>query len=214
MNEILNLFLPTSCIGCHKLGGPFCVDCQSNFPLVARATSRNEVSGFSFCSYGDLAAEIINAIKESGQTSLIGPVSGLMAKAWPEALRNAVLVPVPSSPANYKRRGYQHTLKLANALEKRLPGLKTYALLRSENNRLDQAGLSPDERISNVIGAFRADLRGFQADGRAIVLIDDVLTTGATISSAAKVLSGAGIEQLSFCVLAETRPKSAMAGSV
>jgi len=181
---------------------------------VARATSRNEVSGFSFCSYGDLAAEVINAIKESGQTSLIGPVSGLMAKAWPEELRSAVLVPIPSSPANYKRRGYQHTLKLANALEKRIPGTETCALLRSENNRLDQAGLSPDERIRNVMGAFRADLRGFQAEGRAIVLIDDVLTTGATVSSAAKVLKEAGIEQLSFCVLAETRPKSAVAGSV
>lgn len=214
MNEILNLFLPTSCIGCNTLGGPFCNGCQANFPLSARATSRNGIAGYAFCSYGDLAAEIINAVKEAGQTSLIGPVAGLMAKQWPDALRGAVLVPIPSSPSNYKRRGYQHTLKLANALAKRIPGTKTCVLLRSENGRLDQAGLSPEERIGNVTGAFRADLRGFQVEGRPIVLIDDVVTTGATIRSATIALNEAGIEQVSFCVLAETGSKSAKAGSV
>lgn len=214
MNEILNLFLPTACIACKKLGGPFCTGCQSTFPLSARATSRNGIPGFAFSRYGELAAEIINAIKEAGQTSLIGPVAGLVAKQWPEALRDAILVPIPSSPSNYKRRGYQHTLKLANALEKRIPGTKTCVLLRSENGRLDQASLNLDQRITNVNGAFRADLRGFQVDGRPIVLIDDVATTGATISAAATALNEAGIEQVSFCVLAETGSKSAHAGSV
>jgi len=214
MMKLLDLFLPTGCIGCKNLGSPLCSDCQPLLALQAREVSRGQAQGFAFCDYEGISAGIINAIKESGQTSLIGPVADLMAKSWPSALYAPVLVPIPSSPANYKRRGYQHVSKLAYALERRIPGSSTRLLLRSATNRLDQSTLRPAQRLGNVSGAFQADLRGFQSEGRAIVLLDDVLTTGATIAAAKHALEQAGLGGAVFCVLAETRSKSSKAGSV
>ena len=118
-------------------------------------------------------------------------------------------MPIPSSPANYKRRGYQHTLKLANALEKRIPGGTSRSLLRSTGDRLDQSKLLSAERRSNLEGAFEVDLRGFVDKGKLVVLIDDVVTTGATIAAACSALAEAGLSSVTFCVIAETRAKTA-----
>lgn len=209
MDQLLNLFLPTPCIGCQKPGSPFCLECQSNFEFIGREVTKSTVHGYAFCDYGSLAGDIINAIKESGQTSLIGPVASLMAKNWPTELASPVLVPIPSSPANYKRRGYQHTLKLANALEKQIPGGTSRSLLRSTGDRLDQSKLLSAERRSNLEGAFEVDLRGFVDKGKLVVLIDDVVTTGATIAAACSALAEAGLSSVTFCVIAETRAKTA-----
>lgn len=209
MDHLLNLFLPTPCISCQKPGSPFCSTCQSKFTVTVRAISKSGINGYSVCDYDSLSGDIINAIKESGQTSLIGPVASLMAKSWPHELASPVLVPIPSSPTNQKRRGYQHTLKLVNALEKRIPAGTSRALLRSAGDRLDQSKLGPIERLSNLEGAFEVDLRGFVDEGRPIVLIDDVVTTGATIASAFSALARAGLSPLTFFVFAEARTKTA-----
>lgn len=66
-------------------------------------------------------------------------------------------------------------------------------------------GLADQERAKNMEGAFRAELRGFRQRGRPIVLIDDVLTTGATVGSAIRTLRDSGIEVTSFCVFARAR---------
>jgi predicted amidophosphoribosyltransferase len=207
MNQILDLLLPTPCVLCSKPGNPFCSKCRSGFELDCAQVTKLGISGFSFCSYESDSALIVNAIKEMGQTSLIGPIASLMARLWPEGLSGPILVPIPSSPANYRRRGYQHTHKLASALEKRLPGSRVVPLLRSSRDRADQSALNPQERIANLNGAFSADLRGFQATNAPIVLIDDVITTGASIAAGVRALEDAGLGPISFCVFAETKPK-------
>ncbi|MEI8231439.1 MAG: hypothetical protein WCG32_02565 [Actinomycetes bacterium] len=63
--------------------------------------------------------------------------------------------------------------------------------------------------MSNLEGAFEVDLRGFVDEGRPIVLIDDVVTTGATIASAFSALARAGLSPLTFFVFAEARTKTA-----
>lgn len=209
VTQLLNLFLPTPCISCQKPGSPFCSACQAKLEINPRAIQKGDITGFAFCDYGLLSGAIVNAIKETGQTSLIGPLASLMAKQWPEGFADSTLVPIPSSPANYKRRGYQHTLRLANALEKRIPGSKSASLLRSSSDRLDQSKLGLAERLGNLEGAFEVDLRGFVNQGRPIVLIDDVVTTGATISAASSALAESGLSPVSFCVFAQTRAKSA-----
>lgn len=208
MNELLNFFLPTPCISCEKPGSPFCLKCQAIFPTSAQTSNRLGVSGFAFCEYGDLSAKIINAIKESGQTSLIGPVAGLMSKDWPKEFSKPTLIPIPSSSKNYRKRGYHHILKLTAALEKRIPEAKSASLLRSVGDRDDQASLTPAERLSNLEGAFSVDLRGFSPGGSPIVLVDDVITSGATVQAAQKALEEAGVIVAGFCVFAETKPRT------
>lgn len=208
MSQILDLFLPTPCVLCSKPGNPFCFKCRSGFELECTQLTKLGISGFSFCSYEGDSALIVNAIKEMGQTSLIGPIASLMARSWPEAVSSPILVPIPSSPANYRRRGYQHTHKLASALEKRLPGSRVVPILRSSRDRADQSAMNPQERIANLDEAFNADLRGFQSTTAPMVLIDDVITTGASIAAGVRALEEAGLSQITFCVFAETKPKS------
>lgn len=63
-------------------------------------------------------------------------------------------------------------------------------------------GLSPGQRVENMQGAFRADLRGFHPNGRPLMLIDDVLTSGATMTEAITCLRASGLEVASFFVFA------------
>jgi len=208
VNELLNFFLPTPCIGCEKPGSPFCLKCQANFSTSPEPSNRLGVHGFAFCEYGDLSAKIINAIKETGQTSLIGPVAGLMAKDWPKEFSKPILIPIPSSAKNYRKRGYQHILKLTAALEKRIPEAKSACLLRSISGRQDQTSLTPAERLTNLQGAFSVDLRGFSPGESPIVLVDDVITSGATVQAAQRALEEAGVIVAGFCVFADTRPRT------
>ena len=162
----------------------------------------SEVSGFAISDYSTEAASIINNLKEKGITSLTPSIATFAKAFWPEELKDAILVPVPSSLSNSKKRGFSHTSLIAKALARQLPGLRTRELLRSRAKRLDQVGLSPGQRIENMQGAFRADLRGFHPNGRPLMLIDDVLTSGATMTEAITCLRASGLEVASFFVFA------------
>lgn len=208
MNQVLNLLLPTPCVGCRAIGSPFCPTCRNKLELNPKRVIRREVDGYAFCAYEGIARDVINAIKELGQTSLIGPLATSMASNWPPSLKAPILVPIPSSQSNFKKRGFQHTNLLASALAKRIPGAVSRSLLRSVTRREDQARLDPTERLSNLAGAFELEIRGFQAGSAQLVLIDDVLTTGATVSAAAEAFAVAGLGRPSFCVIAETTMKA------
>ena len=202
MFKILNVLLPTLCVICSKLGSPLCRSCSEDFQLNFRQIELSEVSGFAISDYSTEAASIINNLKEKGITSLTPSIATFAKAFWPEELKDAILVPVPSSLSNSKKRGYSHTSLIAKALARQLPGLRTRELLRSRAKRLDQVGLSPGQRIENMQGAFRADLRGFHPNGRPLMLIDDVLTSGATMTEAITCLRVSGLEVASFFVFA------------
>ena len=202
MFNLLNVLLPTPCVICSKLGAPLCKKCSDNFQLNFRQIELSEVSGFAISDYSTEAASIINNLKEKGITSLTPSIATFAKAFWPEELKDAILVPIPSSPSNSKKRGYSHTSLIAKALARQLPGLRTRELLRSRAKRLDQVGLSPGQRIENMQGAFRADLRGFHPNGRPLMLIDDVLTSGATMTEAITCLRVSGLEVASFFVFA------------
>ena len=88
------------------------------------------------------------------------------------------------------------------ALARRVAGASSRELLKSARVRLDQVGLSPSDRVKNLEGAFRADLRGFHDRARPVVLVDDVLTSAATMAEAIACLRASGVEVAGFCVFA------------
>ena len=202
MFNLLNVVLPTPCVICSKLGAPLCKKCSDNFRFDFKHIELSGVRGFAISDYNSEAASIINNLKEKGITSLTPFIATFAKQFWPESLKDAILVPVPSSPSNAKKRGFSHTSLIAKALIRQLPGLRTRELLRSRAKRLDQVGLSPSQRVENLQGAFRAELRGFQGEDRSIVLVDDVLTSGATMSEAIACLRASGLEVASFFVFA------------
>jgi predicted amidophosphoribosyltransferase len=85
-----------------------------------------------------------------------------------------------------------------------MPYTKVRPLLISTRARTDQVGLSANQRQQNLSGAFAVDRRGFQSSGRALVVIDDVSTTGATLASAMASLAEAGLEVAGFGVFAKS----------
>lgn len=202
MKKIIDWVLPTPCVVCLKLGAPLCSDCQKSFVTTRLRFEILGVPGFAISTYNKEAAVMVNSVKEKGITSLIPHLADLLLPHWPQELIRPILVPTPSSPSNTKKRGFSHTSKMARALARRLPGASYRELLKSARVRLDQVGLNPSGRLKNLEGAFRADLRGFHDRARPIVLVDDVLTSGATMAEAIASLRANGVEVAGFFVFA------------
>ncbi len=110
-----------------------------------------------------------------------------------------VLTPVPLHPRRLRSRGYNQSALLAKELSKQLGLEVDQALLRRTNNTRPQVSASRDERRENVRGSFRCD---GPADGRSVILVDDVATTGSTLSACAAVLKAAGASSVWCLVLA------------
>lgn len=207
MSKILDLVLPTPCIICNKLGAPLCLKCKDEFPTLFNSIDVSGVTGFCVSEYTQDASLIVNAIKEKGLTSLIPSVTDLLVGHWPNELQDPVLVPLPSSPANNKKRGFSHTAIMARALSRKLPSATYRELIRSAGPRQDQVGLVTSARARNMRGAFKVELRGFRPAQSPIVLIDDVLTSGASMASAIQAMRASGLNVAGFCVFARVGAK-------
>jgi ComF family protein len=203
MATLIDLVLPTPCVLCQKIGEAMCKNCVSDFEIIRNVLTTEGLSGYSFCSYTTKSAALVNAIKEQGQTSLIKFMAEFMTSSWPEEYLDAVLVPIPSSLKNLKKRGFSHTELLSRRLARELGVSSVGSLLVSTKARADQVGLSFPEREENLNGAFRGDLRAFHGKNRQVVLIDDVFTSGATLRQAWRTLEELGVQVLGFCVFAQ-----------
>jgi len=106
-----------------------------------------------------------------------------------------VLVPVPMSNSERKERRYNQVELLINEIVKISDGIfkSDFNLLKKIKNTKRQTGLKREERLENVKGAFEADFKVLRKN---IILVDDVTTTGATISECRNVLSGAGVRNI------------------
>ena len=125
-----------------------------------------------------------------------------------QALQNADLIlPVPLSKERLQTRGFNQAWELAHALA-RQSGTEARSdsslLLRVKNTR-PQTELLRQERLANVKGAFQVDpLRAHEIKGRRVVLVDDVMTSGASLYTAAEALRAAGATYVSGLILAKT----------
>lgn len=151
------------------------------------------------------AGELIHALKYQGWPAVAAPLVDRMLPLIPRA--GTAIVPIPSPPVRERRRGYNPARVLAAgvALRKGIPLLD--ALVRPrESSR--QVGLSPAERAANVRGVFAPAVNmDFEAvRGAHIVLVDDVVTTGATASEAALTLEEAGATAVTLVTFARAIP--------
>ena len=178
----------------EKLDGEFlCEDCRTYRPSFDRAAS-----ALSF--EGD-AREAMNAFKFRNHLWLRDDLVD-----WMEAVARArfkvgeidVIVAMPSTFWHRLDRGYNQCVYLARALAKRLG--KPYApfVLRRKGRPKRQGGLSEEERRTNVIGTFRV-LRPRAIAGKTVMVVDDIMTTGSTLSECAAELKSAGASRV-WCV--------------
>lgn len=210
--EALSLVFPTWCAGCDLPGVPLCEDCAAALgpdPRMRRLPDGLPV--YSALAFDGVAARVIRALKEEGRTALAGPLGTALGAAVDaaavlaapaDAARAAAgvagglhVVPVPTSRAALRRRGY----RVAELVAARA-GLVPERLLRAASPAADQRGLGRAERARNVADTMRS--RG--AAGRRILLVDDVVTTGATLTEAARALRADGAEVIAAATIAAT----------
>jgi predicted amidophosphoribosyltransferase len=155
--------------------------------------------------YDAPVAGLVVAHKERGRLALSRPLAGALARAAAHATaqrRADAVVWVPSTRAAVRARGYDHARRLA-VRAARLLGLPAVPALVVRRAVADQAGLGAAARAANLAGAFAADpsyVPGLR--GRRVVLVDDVMTTGASLAEAARALRAAGITVAGAAVVA------------
>jgi ComF family protein len=151
----------------------------------------------------DGARQAVHALKYGGLPRIAEDLGEVMARlAVPE--RDAWLVPLPLGPARQRARGYNQSERLAHALAQRWDRPVAPLLVRVRETAT-QTALTPEARLANVAGAFEVrnaecGMRNgpatlgsaFRIPNSALVLVDDVFTTGATLAEAARALERAG----------------------
>jgi ComF family protein len=173
-----------------------CAACRRRPPAFDR--------GAVACDYEGPLRAIVHAFKYDGRRSLARPLGRLLRDAGRQVLDDSdAVVPVPLHPWKRLQRGFNQSADLARTLA--LP--VRLALRRSRATRA-QAGLTPGQRRRNVAGAFALARwpAGTIVAGQTLVLVDDVMTTGATLDACARVLKRAGAREVRVLTLARALP--------
>ena len=197
--KLIDSLLPSLCVGCDKLGPILCSTCSVGFKPKLRKVDRG-LTGVAALDYDAVVIKAINAFKERGRSSLLAEFNpALDLLPIPPG---AVLVGLPSSAASTRRRGFVPAELIAERLARRR-GARSRSALTFARKVSDQSGLSREEREGNLVGSMVAR----PVEGP-VVLVDDVVTTGASMREAARAMVAAGNEVLGFLALAETLLKT------
>lgn len=215
LRAMADLVLPQSCAGCGRRPSPgLCVPCS--LTLETREPTLVAAPGVAVCAaggaYAGVLSEAIVAYKERGRHDLLRPLAELLARsvalvcaATPVGAAGPVLVPVPTTFAARRRRGTDHLRPLAEAAARLLGG--TVAPCLRARRRPDSVGLDRAARVRASRGAYAP--RGFgwhgagrPARGTAVVVVDDVLTSGATLNEVSRTLTAMGLRPSGAAVLA------------
>jgi ComF family protein len=189
----------------------FCTVCRTPFrnpyPLDAAgqcAPCRLGLRGFdaAYCygAYEGVLRDLIHLYKYAGMRPLAKPLGDLLGAALPRDQRFEVVVPVPLHWRRRWSRGFNQAELLARATALRC-GIPMRKALRRTRSTETQAGLSNSRRRRNVADAFRVTSRQDVA-GRRVLLVDDVMTTGATAGACAAALKRDGARSVALLALA------------
>lgn len=212
MDWLLDLLFPPKCPFCRRLldsGDVLCPKCQRDLPWTQGAQGEKSVEFLDSCVaplwYEGDVRHSHHRYKFSGQCAYADPYSLLMSQCASDRLDDAfdVVCWAPLSRKRRRKRGYDQSQLLAVGVAKRL-GLPVIPLLDKIRDTPAQSGQTDAAaRRANVLGAYRLHGEG-QVAGKRILLVDDVATTGATLSECARVLRTAGAVKICGLVLAIT----------
>jgi ComF family protein len=163
---------------------------------------------YSYGSYEGSLRELIHLFKYGGVRPLAGSFGGLMLQALPRETAFDVIVPMPLHWIKQWRRGFNQSADLAREIGRKW-NVPVRSLIRRKKATRPQAGLTNAKRRANMQGAFTIT-RGKPLAGLRVLLVDDVVTTGATASACARVLKRAGAAHVALLALARTDRRQAV----
>jgi ComF family protein len=207
LDGLVGLVAPFECLACGREGKLLCASCRArrlkpkrstcflcnaltqNYQTCATCRRKTRASGVvAAIHYEGIVKQLIGRLKYHRAAAAAGELTEIL---WPrlKAGRYTMVTAVPATPKRFRLRGYNQSRLIARALAQRL-GLPYRELLyRSGSSR--QVGTSRRQRLTQMQGAMRP-AAGYRISGHQILVVDDVVTTGATISEAARALKQAG----------------------
>jgi len=204
LRALLDLLSPPHCVACGRAGAWLCDACLDAAPLFEGAGARHtwpgdgqdrEATVYSVGPHVPPLRQAVHALKYEGARVLSEPLGELLASFWRDrAIPVDLAIPVPLHVQRMRQRGYNQSLLLARELARRvdLP-LDQGSLVRVRDTR-SQVGLSRQERWDNVQDAFRTVSR--EPAGTRVLLVDDVMTTGATLRACSQALWEGGAKEV------------------
>lgn len=207
---MLDLVLPLQCGGCGAPATGWCPECRRELavrpdePHLITPRLDPGVPVLSLGRYAGPRRRAILALKEHGRADLIGPLAHTLHDGLNQLLSWGILdtpltvVPAPTRRTSARRRGGDPVTRVACAATDRTPGIAVIQALRLRAFTRDSVGLSSAQRQRNITGRVRAT----RAVAGPVLLVDDVVTTGATVGESARVLQTVGAHVVAVLAIA------------
>jgi len=217
MRALLDLILPPRCPGCGREGPVLCEDCRQPLqrrleepagqPIGLPVVMPAGLVQVEWCgTYSGQLRSAIHAFKYRGERRLVEPLAAALAERWQRAgVGGQVMTWVPVHPSRRRERGFDQAEELAR-VSAHLLDLPVLACLERRRSSAAQHALGQRQRALNVGGIFAVPEPVRRAvEARWVVVVDDVLTTGATLSGCATALLAARASAVSAITVARDR---------
>jgi ComF family protein len=218
-DTLVGLLAPHLCIACGAEGAVMCQVCLSTAgdTIPSRCAGCQRITEKSktcrsclkwlrarhiyvATSYDSLYERLLHELKFECRKQAINPIVGIMLQQLQSIEGYDSICPLPTAPSRVRSRGFDHTLLISRELSKKCSIPTQKSLARSTNAR--QVGANKRERLSQLENEFKVHDKS-SVRGKNILLVDDVITTGASIASATNALYKAGAKSVSALVYAQ-----------
>lgn len=212
IDKFLDLLFPPKCPFCHRLlkdgEKHWCARCQRELPWAAGPAGQRNLEFLSGCVsplfYRDRVRDGVHRYKFQNRPGYAGsfglPMTQSVRDAWPDVAFDTVTW-VPLSKRRLRKRGYDQARLLAEAVSEQLGLPCVSTLVKTRHTPAQSLQDGDSSRRANVLGAYEA-LPGADLSGKTLLLCDDAVTTGSTLSECARILRTAGAARVYAVTLA------------